>query len=105
MVPVLAAVFRRRKHSVGKSWRMDETYIKMAGEWKYLYRAMDVVDMVEPHRAATLSSPKPLSCLPAKPKRPTCSAALMLYATISASKSVEIFRVSTPFTLHSPNAR
>jgi putative transposase len=38
---VLAAVFRRRKHPVGKSWRMDETYIKVAGEWKYLYRAVD----------------------------------------------------------------
>jgi len=31
----------RRKHPVGKSWRMDETYIKVAGEWKYLYRAVD----------------------------------------------------------------
>jgi putative transposase len=41
MVPVLAAVFRRRKHPVGKSWRMDETYIKVAGHWKYLYRAVD----------------------------------------------------------------
>ena len=41
MVPVLAAVFRRRKHPVGKSWRMDETYIKVAGEWKYLYWAVD----------------------------------------------------------------
>ena len=41
MVPVLAAVFRQRKHPVGKSWRMDETYIKVAGEWKYLYRAVD----------------------------------------------------------------
>ena len=41
MVPVLAAVFRRRKHPVGKSWRMDETYIKVAGQWKYLYRAVD----------------------------------------------------------------
>ena len=30
MVPVLAAVFRRRKHPVGTSWRMDETYIKVA---------------------------------------------------------------------------
>jgi len=44
MVPVLAAVFRRRKHPVGKSWRMDETYIKVAGEWKYLYRAVDRED-------------------------------------------------------------
>ncbi|MDI1269205.1 MAG: IS6 family transposase, partial [Polaromonas sp.] len=39
--PVLAAVFRRRKHPVGKSWRMDETYIKVASHWKYLYRAVD----------------------------------------------------------------
>ena len=25
----------------GTSWRMDETYIKINGEWKYLYRAVD----------------------------------------------------------------
>ncbi len=41
MVPVLAAVFRRRKHPVGKSWRMDETYIKVASQWKYPYRVVD----------------------------------------------------------------
>src|ERR1035437_4347770 len=41
MLPVLAAVFRRRKRPVGRSWRMDETYIKVAGQWKYLYRALD----------------------------------------------------------------
>ena len=41
MLPVLAAVFRRRKRLVGLSWRMDETYIKVAGQWKYLYRAID----------------------------------------------------------------
>jgi putative transposase len=41
IVPVLAAVFRRRKRPVGKSWRMDETYIKVHGQWKYLYRAVD----------------------------------------------------------------
>ena len=41
MLPVLTAVFRRRKHPVGKSWRMDETYIKVVGHWKYLYRAVD----------------------------------------------------------------
>ena len=41
MLPVLAAVFRRRKKPVGTSWRMDETYIKVAGQWKYLYRAVD----------------------------------------------------------------
>jgi putative transposase len=41
ILPVLAAVFRRRKRPVGSSWRMDETYIKVAGQWKYLYRAVD----------------------------------------------------------------
>ena len=41
MVSVLAAVFRRRKHPVGKSWRMDGVYIKVASQWKYLYRAVD----------------------------------------------------------------
>lgn len=41
MLPALAAICRRRKRPVGTSWRMDETYIKVAGQWKYLYRAVD----------------------------------------------------------------
>ena len=41
MLPVLAVVCRRRKLPVGKSWRMDETYVKVGGQWKYLYRALD----------------------------------------------------------------
>ena len=41
ILPVLAAVFRRRKRPVESSWRMDETYIKVCGQWKYLYRAVD----------------------------------------------------------------
>ena len=41
ILPVLAKVFRRRKHPVGRSWRMDETYIQVDGQWKYLYRAVD----------------------------------------------------------------
>ena len=31
MLPVLAAVFRKRKRPVGGSRRIDETYIKVAG--------------------------------------------------------------------------
>lgn len=41
LLPVLERAFRRRKHPVGKSWRVDETYIKVKGQWKYLYRAVD----------------------------------------------------------------
>jgi transposase-like protein len=25
----------------GRSWRVDETYIKVRGHWTYLYRAVD----------------------------------------------------------------
>ena len=40
--PLLEESFRRRhKKPVGSSWRMDETYIKVKGEWHYLYRAVD----------------------------------------------------------------
>ena len=41
LVPVVEKTFRRRKVAVGTSWRMDETYIKVGGHWKYLYRAVD----------------------------------------------------------------
>jgi putative transposase len=39
--PPLEAAFHRRKRSVWISWRLDETYIRVKGEWKYLYRAVD----------------------------------------------------------------
>jgi putative transposase len=39
--PQLEEAFHRRKRPVWVSWRMDETYIKVKGEWKYLYRAVD----------------------------------------------------------------
>ena len=39
--PELEKQFRRRQQPVGKSWRMDETYVRIKGQWKYLYRAVD----------------------------------------------------------------
>jgi putative transposase len=39
--PVLAEKARHFKNQVGISWRLDETYIKVRGQWKYLYRAVD----------------------------------------------------------------
>jgi putative transposase len=40
-LPLLEKTFRKHKRPVDGSWRMDETYIKMKGVWKYLYRAVD----------------------------------------------------------------
>jgi putative transposase len=39
--PPLEAAFHRRKRPVWISWRMDETYIRVKGQWTYLYRAVD----------------------------------------------------------------
>jgi transposase-like protein len=39
--PQLVAAFHRRKRPVWHSWWMDETYIKVKGQWYYLYRAVD----------------------------------------------------------------
>jgi len=39
--PLIAAKAQARKRPTAKSWRMDETYIKVRGRWTYLYRAVD----------------------------------------------------------------
>ena len=40
--PGLEAQFsKHHKRNVGSSWRMDETYVKIKGQWYYLYRAVD----------------------------------------------------------------
>jgi transposase-like protein len=41
LLPLLGKAFGPRKQRVSRSWPMDESYIKVKGEWKYLYRAVD----------------------------------------------------------------
>ncbi|MBR9910618.1 MAG: IS6 family transposase [Gammaproteobacteria bacterium] len=39
--PQLEDAFHKKKKRPGDRWRLDETYIKVKGKWKYFYRAMD----------------------------------------------------------------
>ena len=39
--PLVAIEAHKRKKPGAVSWRMDETYIKVRGQWMYLYRAVD----------------------------------------------------------------
>jgi putative transposase len=39
--PEYAAGLRRRKPQAGDKWHLDEVYIKISGEWQYLWRAVD----------------------------------------------------------------
>jgi transposase, IS6 family len=53
--PLLADAARPCRHAVGDRWQADETYVKIAGRWRYVYCAIDqfgqVIDVfVSPRR-------------------------------------------------------
>src|SRR2546426_10201176 len=39
--PRLVDAARPCRHTVGGRWFVDETYVKVAGAWRYVYRAVD----------------------------------------------------------------
>ncbi len=39
--PEFAEAARARQHLVGDRWHVDETYLKIGGTWRYLFRAID----------------------------------------------------------------
>jgi transposase-like protein len=55
--PLLADAARPCRHAVGDRWFVDENYVRVAGRWQYVYRAIDqfgqVIDVfVSPRRDA-----------------------------------------------------
>lgn len=39
--PVMVGAAQPCRHVVGNRWSVDETYVKVAGRWRYVYRAVD----------------------------------------------------------------
>jgi transposase-like protein len=55
-----SATSRRCRHAAGDRWEVDETYVKVAGQCRYVYRTIDqfgqVVDVfMSPRRDAAVS--------------------------------------------------
>jgi transposase-like protein len=58
--PLLAEAARPCRHRVGDRWFVDETYVKVAGQWRYVYRAVDqygqVIDVFVSSRRDTMAA-------------------------------------------------
>jgi IS6 family transposase len=64
--PLLAEAARPCRHQVGDRWYVDKTYVKVAGRWRYVYRAIDqfgqVIDvLVSTHRDVKAPRDRPAS--------------------------------------------
>jgi len=86
LLPVLEKAFRHCKRADGKSWRMDETYVKIRGEWRCLYRAVDkegnTVDfllrarlprVISKNRSSKTAHPRRRQSTKAEPIWPRCT--------------------------------
>ena len=65
--PLLAEAARPCRHRVGDRWQVDETYVKVAGQWRYVYRAIDqfgqVIDVYVSSLRDTKAAHQGVSCV------------------------------------------
>jgi transposase-like protein len=58
--PLLADAAKPCRHAVGDRWFVDETYVKVGGRWRYVYRAVDqfgqVIDVYVSKRRDTAAA-------------------------------------------------
>ena len=60
--PLLVEAARPCRHAVGRRWFVDETYVKVSGIWRYVYRAVDqngqVIDVYVSRKRDTAAATK-----------------------------------------------
>ena len=76
--PELIDAARPGRHVAGDRWFVDETYVKVAGIWRYVYRAVDqygqVIDVyLSDHRDIAAAARSSLPLWPPTPSRPRWS--------------------------------
>jgi IS6 family transposase len=73
--PLVIDAARPRRHSVGDRWFVDETYVKVAGVWRYAYRAVDqhgqIIDVLVSKRRNVAATTKFFEMMLASRERPT----------------------------------
>jgi IS6 family transposase len=73
--PLVIDAARPCRHSVGDRWFVDETYVKVAGVWRYVYRAVDqhgqVIDVNVSKRRNVAAATKFFETMLADSDRPT----------------------------------
>jgi transposase-like protein len=87
---LLAHAARFARHSPGSRWHVDETYVKVNGVWRYVYRAVDqygqVIDVLVSARrdadAARRFFRRVLSTLKVKPSEIVTDAAAVYPAVL-----------------------
>ncbi len=89
--PLLADAARFARHSPGDRWFADETYVKVNGVWRYVYRAIDqhgqVIDVLVSTRrdtdAARRFFRRALSTLKVTPSEVVTAAAVIYRACLT----------------------
>jgi transposase-like protein len=90
--PLLADAARFARHSPGDRWHVDETYVKINGFWRYVYRAVDqygqVIDVLVSARrdanAARRFFQRALTMLKVRPSEVVTDAAAVYPAVLDA---------------------
>jgi len=64
--PLFADAARPLRHATGDRWFADETYVKVAGRWRYLYRSVDqygqVIDVMLSKQRDTAAARRFFTC-------------------------------------------